>query len=110
MTRRFDPSISRDSARSGSLEVVSMRQFPAYLMVLMLSLSLFGCRASRDDPAGQAKELADARWRRDALQNLTRIYSNALRDNQGHLQSERGRNVIDSTIDRIVNAYPQHHH
>lgn len=86
-----------------------MRQFPAYLMVLMLSLSLFGCRASRDDPAGQAKELADARWRRDALQNLTRIYSNALGDNQGDLQSEGVRNVIDSSIDLIVKAYPEIH-
>lgn len=107
--RKFDPSISRDSARVGSLEVISMRQFPAYLIVLMLSLSLFGCRASRDDPAGQAKELADARWRRDALQNLTRIYSNALGDNDGDLQSEGVRSVVDKSIDLIVQAYPEVH-
>jgi HEAT repeat protein len=86
-----------------------MRHVPAWFFAILLAFTSFGCHASPDDPAGQAKELNDAARRRNALQNLTRIYSQVLGDNDGNPDAAPVRAMVDASIENVVSAYKEAH-
>jgi HEAT repeat protein len=86
-----------------------MRHVPAWLFAIMLALTSFGCHANPDDPAGQAEELHDSARRRNALQNLSRIYSKVLGDNDGDPNAAPVRAMVDASIGDIVSAYKEAH-
>lgn len=99
------------------------------LVVLGASLGvLIGCRASPDDPAGQAQELSDPVRRENALGNLQRLYSSALAAAQRETQSDPSRDprslvevpgdpgqrpkpgpkaIADGSIDALVRTYDE---
>jgi HEAT repeat protein len=87
---------------------------------------LIGCRASPDDPAGQAQELSDPVRRENALGNLQRLYTSALAAAQRETQNDPSRDprtltevpgepgqrprpgpkaIVDASIDPLVRTY-----
>ncbi|QQR89205.1 MAG: hypothetical protein IPJ88_13450 [Myxococcales bacterium] len=75
--------------------------------VVVLSI-LAGCHADADDPAGQAKELADPVRRENAIANLTRIYSKSLSDAKGNREASKVKAVADVIVGPLVQTYVEH--
>lgn len=73
-----------------------------------LGTAVFGCHASPDDPAGQAKELSDPVRRRNAIANIQRLYSNALAAADGDRNHEGVKKIVDVTAEPLAQAYVKH--
>lgn len=72
---------------------------------LILMAGSVGCHADENDPEGQAEELADPVRRQHAIENLRRIYSKALADNNGDRASEQVRAVADVAVDLMTKTF-----
>ncbi|MEQ8723210.1 MAG: hypothetical protein RID81_18080, partial [Sandaracinaceae bacterium] len=84
---------------------------------ISISVAIFvGCHASADDPAGQAEELSDPVRRENAVDNLNRLYTQALSaaDNDRSVETitgEDGRQrpgpkaIADASIEALVQTY-----
>jgi HEAT repeat protein len=72
--------------------------------VLVATLGL-GCHAAKDDPEGQASELADPVRRENAIFNLKEIYAETLAANNGDRSSEPVAAVADVTVGPLTAAY-----
>ncbi len=72
--------------------------------VLVAALGL-GCHAAKDDPEGQAGELADPVRRENAIYNLHQIYAATLAANQGDRGSEAVTEVADVIVGPLTEAY-----
>ncbi|HJL29989.1 MAG TPA: HEAT repeat domain-containing protein, partial [Polyangiaceae bacterium LLY-WYZ-15_(1-7)] len=69
------------------------------------TVALVACHAAEDDPAGQAEELSDPVRRTNAIRNLQKIWSNALREADGDRSAANVREVADAVIDKLAQAY-----
>ena len=69
--------------------------------VLVATLGL-GCHAAKDDPEGQASELADPVRRENAIYNLKEIYTETLAANNGDRSSEAVAEVAADTAGALV--------
>ena len=72
--------------------------------VLVAALGL-GCHAAKDDPEGQAEELADPVRRENAIFNLQQIYTETLAANGGDRSSEPVQAVADVVVGPLTEAY-----
>jgi HEAT repeat protein len=72
--------------------------------VLIATLGL-GCHAAKDDPEGQAAELADPVRRENAIFNLKEIYAETLAANNGDRSSEPVAAVADVIVGPLTEAY-----
>jgi HEAT repeat protein len=72
--------------------------------VLIATLGL-GCHAAKDDPEGQAEELADPVRRENAIFNLKEIYTETLAANNGDRSSEAVAEVADVIVGPLTEAY-----
>ncbi|MGB5809657.1 MAG: HEAT repeat domain-containing protein [Polyangiales bacterium] len=72
--------------------------------VLVAALGV-GCHAADDDPAGQAKELADPVRRENAIFNLKEIYASTLAENGGERGAPAVQAVADVTVGPLTDAY-----
>ncbi|MEM9068793.1 MAG: HEAT repeat domain-containing protein [Myxococcota bacterium] len=77
----------------------------ATLLSLFASIVVVACHASPDDPAGQAEELSDPVRRQNAINNLQKIYSKALQDNNGDRSSAGITEVRDAVCEKLAQAY-----
>ncbi|MBX3249637.1 MAG: HEAT repeat domain-containing protein [Myxococcales bacterium] len=80
----------------------------ALSMVMSVVLSatvLVACHAAEDDPAGQAGELRDPVRRANAIRNLQKIWSKALRDGGNDRNSDAVRGVLDQVVETMSSAY-----
>ncbi|MEO0322318.1 MAG: hypothetical protein AAF447_05150 [Myxococcota bacterium] len=73
--------------------------------VLAVVLSLVGCKADPDDPAGQAEELADPVRRPGAIANLQRLYGTVLADNGSDRTAAPVKAFADQVADKLNRAY-----
>lgn len=71
-------------------------------------VAVAGCHASPDDPAGQAKELADPVRRENAIANLTRIYAAALSKHHGDRSQEDVAKLADIIVEPLTRTYMEH--
>lgn len=78
------------------------------LGLLALALVVTGCHASSDDPAGQAKELADPVRREHAISNLTRIYASTLSTKGGDRRSTEVSQLADTIVEPLTRTYLEH--
>src|SRR5688572_6447870 len=81
-----------------------MKNPVAFLLCTVLWV-LVGCHADPDDPAGQAKELADPVRREHALANIHRLYTGALAKHNGDRAAAEVKTIADATIDKLVETY-----
>ena len=72
--------------------------------VLVATLGL-GCHAAKDDPEGQAGELADPVRRENAIYNLKEIYTETLAANNGDRSSEAVAEVASVIVGPLTEAY-----
>jgi len=96
-----------------------MKRKTITLLLTGISISvaiLIGCHASPDDPAGQAEELSDPVRRENAVDNLNRLYTQALAAADGDrtvetLTGDDGRQrpgpkaIADASIESLVQTY-----
>ena len=83
-----------------------MKKIAISLFVSTLAtVALVACHAAEDDPAGQAEELSDPVRRTNAIRNLQKIWSNALREADGDRSAANVREVADAVIDKLAQAY-----
>ncbi len=75
---------------------------------LFLALGVVGCHADENDPEGQAEELADPVRRQHAIDNLRRIYSKALADNNGDRDSAAVKAVADAAAPHMTTVFVEH--
>lgn len=78
------------------------------LAALLVLPSLAACHASPDDPAGQAKELADPVRRQNALANVSRLYTSALADAGGDRDAPAVKTVADAIVEPLTQTYVDH--
>jgi HEAT repeat protein len=74
------------------------------IAVLIAALGL-GCHAAKDDPEGQAKELADPVRRENAIYNLKEIYTETLAANGGDRNSAGVKAVADVIVEPLTRVY-----
>jgi len=72
--------------------------------VLVATLGL-GCHAAKDDPEGQASELADPVRRENAIYNLKEIYTETLAAHNGDRSSEPVAEVASVIVGPLTEAY-----
>lgn len=72
---------------------------------LFASLVVVACHADPEDAAGQAEELADPVRRQNAINNLQKIYSKRLQDNDGDRASAPVREFSTQVCDKLTQAY-----
>ncbi len=77
----------------------------ASVLIISVSMALWGCHADPDDAAGQAGELTDPVRRENALRNIQRLYSAALAATDNDRNSDKVKAVVDATVDKISQAY-----
>jgi hypothetical protein len=85
-----------------------VKRFWPCAAALAMSLSLSGCHASPDDPAGQAGELSDPVRREYALGNLTRLYGKVLTEQKSDRGAAPVKKFTDVTIEQLVKTYVEH--
>ncbi len=83
---------------------MKMRQRLVVGTVLMAVLGL-GCHAAKDDPKGQAAELADPVRRENAIFNLKEIYAKSLANSGGDRSSTEVTAVADVIVMPLTDAY-----
>lgn len=88
--------------------MLSTARGPAALIVIFGLVGGPACHASPDDAAGQAGELGDPVRRRNAIQNIQRLYSTALEAVEGDRSQASVTAVVDVTIEKLVQAYVDH--
>lgn len=76
----------------------------ACLLWLVLGAGV-GCHASPDDPAGQARELSDPVRRRNAIENIRRLYASALDAAEGDRSKPSVVALADATVEALTKAY-----
>ncbi len=91
----------------GALGRAGQRWKP-WALALGLALAALGCHANPDDPAGQAKELADPVRREYAIGNLTRLYAKALTDAKSDRNAPNVKQFDDVTYEQLVKTYIEH--
>jgi HEAT repeat protein len=77
-------------------------------MAIGLSIGMLGCHADENDPEGQAKELSDPVRRQNAIQNLTRIYTNKLAEHGGDRNAPEVKGVADVIHQQMTSVYIDH--
>ncbi|MBK8173546.1 MAG: hypothetical protein IPK60_24860 [Sandaracinaceae bacterium] len=82
-----------------------MKAIALSVSLMLASLSFVGCHADPDDPAGQAKELANPVRRQNAIGNLTRLYTSALAAHNGNRQDPAVKGIADAIIDSLIKTY-----
>lgn len=85
-----------------------VERWRAWGLVLCLALGAVGCHADPDDPAGQAKELADPVRREYAIGNLTRLYAKVLTDARSDRKAAPVKQFVDVTQESLVKTYIEH--
>ncbi len=75
---------------------------------LLLMTGGTGCHANENDPEGQAEELADPVRRQHAIENLRRIYSKTLADNNGDRSNAAVKAVADVSVEHMTKAFVEH--
>lgn len=87
-----------------------MKATTLFVCLMLASMSLAACHADPNDPAGQAKELADPVRRQNALGNLTRLYTSALATHNGNREDPAVKGVADAIwepLNRTFNDFPE---
>ncbi|MFO0695593.1 MAG: HEAT repeat domain-containing protein [Polyangiales bacterium] len=84
-----------------------MRNRPLQLATIVAALALgtVGCRPKPDDPVGQAGQLADANRRTVAIENIQRIYANALANANGDRTKPEVRAVADAVAEPLTRTF-----
>ena len=72
---------------------------------LFASLIVVACHADPEDAAGQAEELADPVRRQNAINNLQKIYSKRLQDNDGDRSAAAVQEFATQVCDKLTQAY-----
>jgi hypothetical protein len=85
-----------------------LRPFVTVLLLAAFSLLWVGCHADENDPAGQAEELSDPVRRQNAIENLTRIYTDALADHKGNRAHPEVKKIADTIHDDLTKTYINH--
>lgn len=72
---------------------------------LFASIVVVACHADPEDAAGQAEELADPVRRQNAINNLQKIYSKRLQDNDGDRASAPVREFSTQVCEKLTQVY-----
>lgn len=75
------------------------------LLVPLCLAWLVACGGDPNDPADQAENLSDPAKRLEAVDNISRLYSQALADNQGNREAAPVKAISDATVEALSQAY-----
>ena len=76
-----------------------------WMVAIVVAALVVGCHAAEDDPAGQAKELADPVRRENAIFNLKEIYTTTLATNGGDRSSPDVEAVASVIVGPLTDTY-----
>lgn len=74
----------------------------------VVALGFIGCHADENDPAGQAKELADPVRRDNAISNIHRMYTSSLSQNNGNRAAPAVKSIADATVELLTSTWLEH--
>lgn len=97
-----------DRARAGGAGGPDRSLRPVIGASLLVIAAMAGCHASKDDAAGQARELKDPVRREHAVGNLKRLYGAALAAAQGDRDAAGPKAVADASVEALTRNYIDH--